>query len=309
MSSILVTGGAGFIGSHAIKVCVDNFNDYYDPQLKEDRIKVFLKDYKFPLYRIDICDYDQLAKVFSDHKIDKICHIAARAGVRASIEHPILYEESNIKGTLHLLELARQHNIKGFIFASSSSVYGNNQKIPFSEDDDVNNPISPYAATKRACELMISTYHQLYNIKSIMLRFFTVIGPWGRPDLAYYKFANLMVKDQPIDIYNHGNLERDFTYIDDIIAGVLAAIESDLELEIINLGNNKPVKLDYFVECLEKELGLQAKKNPIGMQPGDVFRTYADISKAQKLLGFQPKTNIEDSIKHFINWYKDYHKI
>lgn len=316
MKKILITGGAGFIGSNVIKklldrgdkvICIDDFNDYYDPQLKKNRIKVFLKDYEFPIYRIDISDFNSLKKIFQENKIDKILHLAARAGVRASIEDPFIYQRTNIQGTLNLLELAKEFNIKDFIFASSSSVYGGNKKIPFSEKDPVDSPISMYAATKKATELMAHTYHHLYKLNTTGLRFFTVYGPWGRPDMALFKFTKNIYAGKPIDVYNHGDHQRDFTYIDDIVQGVITSLDKAYPHEIINLGNSKTISLEYFIETIEKKIGKQAKKNMLPMQPGDVHKTYADITKAKKLLSFEPKIKIEEGIEKFINWYNDYY--
>lgn len=318
MAKILVTGGAGFIGAQLAKkliennfevVIVDNFNDYYDQGLKEARISGLLKDLNFKLYRVDITDLAELKKIFSENKIDKICHLAAQAGVRYSLENPFAYEETNIRGTLNLLELAKDFKVAGFIYASSSSVYGGNKKIPFSEADRVDNPVSLYAATKKANELMAHTYHHLYKLPCIGLRYFTVYGPWGRPDMALFKFTKAILEDRPIDVYNFGKMRRDFTYIDDIITGTLAAIESDYEYEIFNLGNSETVELEYFISVLEKALGKSAQKKYLPMQPGDVPETYANISLAQEKLGYSPLTSIEEGIGKFIEWYKDYYKI
>lgn len=316
--NVLVTGGAGFIGAHTIKalmdkshqvICIDDFNDYYDPKLKQDRINNFLKDYQFPVYRCNICDLAKLKKVFAENQIDKICHLAARAGVRASIENPFIYEEVDIKGTLNLLELAKDFKIKDFVFASSSSVYGGNTKIPFSEKDAVDSPISVYAAAKKAGELLCYTYHHLYKFNCTCLRFFTVYGPWGRPDMALYKFTENISNGRPIDVYNYGRHQRDFTYIDDIIQGIIAALDNPFPYEIINLGNSHSVDLNHFISCIEKGLGKSAKKNMLTLQPGDVEKTYADIDKAERLLGFHPQTNIETGVTKFILWYKNYYKL
>ncbi|MFA6410058.1 MAG: NAD-dependent epimerase/dehydratase family protein [Candidatus Buchananbacteria bacterium] len=318
MANILVTGGAGFIGSHVAKalmsrkdevIIVDNFNSYYDPQLKEDRIKKLLKGFTPKLYRVSINNFDDLRKVFAENKIDKICHLAAQAGVRYSLENPGAYIQSNIIGTHNLLELAKEFKIKDFVFASSSSVYGGNTKIPFSEKDLVDRPVSLYAATKKANELEVYAYHHLFGINAIGLRFFTVYGPWGRPDMALFKFIKALLADQPIDVYNNGQMKRDFTYIDDIVAGVISALDKCQGYEIINLGNNKPVDLEYFIRIIEESLGKEAVKNYLPLQPGDVVATYAEIRKAHKLLGWQPKTSIEDGIKEAIHWYKDYYKL
>ncbi|MBU0612619.1 GDP-mannose 4,6-dehydratase [Patescibacteria group bacterium] len=317
MGTTLVTGGAGFIGSHTSKrllesgesiVCVDDFNDYYDPRIKEDRISKFLGDYTFPVHRISICDFEGLKKIFKKYKIDRVCHLAARAGVRASINDPFSYQEVNIQGTLNLLELSKDNDISNFVFASSSSVYGGNRKVPFSENDPVDSPVSVYAATKKSSELLAHVYHNLYKLNVTGLRFFTVYGPFGRPDMAYYKFTKKILSGEPIDVYNHGKHQRDFTYIDDIIDGVIQSLEKPHDYEIFNLGNSQTVELEYFISVIEKELGIEAKRNLLPLQPGDVVKTYADITKANKMLGFNPKTSVELGIKNFINWYKDYYK-
>jgi UDP-glucuronate 4-epimerase len=316
--NILVTGGAGFIGSAVVKklvergdevVCIDNFNNYYNPKLKEDRVSKFLNGLNFKIYRTDIGDFQKLHQIFKQHQFDKICHLAAQAGVRYSLTHPFVYERTNVLGTLNLLELVKEFKIKDFIYASSSSVYGRNSKIPFSETDNVDKPVSLYAATKKATELIAHTYHHLYGINCIGLRFFTVYGPWGRPDMALFKFTKAILENKPIDVYNFGNMERDFTYIDDIVRGTVAALDSGLKCEIFNLGNNQPVKLDYFISVIEKILGKTAKKNLLPMQLGDVKRTYADITKAKEMLGWQPKIGIEEGIERFVKWYKEYYKI
>lgn len=320
--TILITGGAGFIGSHLTKflvergdniIIVDNFNSYYNPKLKELRIKEFLRDLNFKLYRVDICDFFELKKIFSENhrqggtsKIDKICHLAAQAGVRYSLENPFIYEKTNILGTLNLLELAKEFKIKDFIYASSSSVYGGNKKIPFSEDDKVIKPLSLYGATKRADELICYTYHQLYKINCVGLRYFTVYGPWGRPDMALFKFTKAILDGEPIEIYNFGKMKRDFTYIDDIIAGTVLAIDKCEGYEIFNLGCSQPVDLEHFIKVIEKITDRIAKKNYLPLQTGDIVETYADITKAQKILGFKPKTKIEVGVKNFIDWYLKY---
>jgi len=315
---ILITGSAGFIGFHTAKklldrgdivIGIDNFNDYYDPQLKEDRNKILEKYKNFKLYRIDFCDYKKLEKIFKANKIDKICHLGAQAGVRYSLEHPEVYIQSNIVGMMNLLEMARHYKIKDFIFASSSSVYGNNKKVPFAETDRVDEPISLYAATKKAGELIAYTYHHLYGLNCTGLRFFTCYGPWGRPDMAYFKFTKAILAKKPIELYNNGRHSRDFTYIDDIVSGIVNAINKPLSYEIINLGNNKPVELKYFITLIEKELGTKANKKNIAYQPGDVKETWSDISKAKKHLNFSPKINIKDGMRKFINWYRDYYNI
>lgn len=313
---ILITGGAGFIGFHVAKALlergdkvtiIDNFNDYYDIRLKEARIKELGNHNNLNLIRADISDHNAMDDIFKNHKFNKICHLAAQAGVRYSLENPLIYEKSNIMGTLVMLEMARKYSIKDFVFASSSSVYGNNKKTPFSEDDNVDHPVSFYAATKKSNELMAYTYHHLYQINCTGLRFFTVYGEFGRPDMAYFKFTKAILEDKPIDIYNNGKMKRDFTYISDITDGVLAAIDNPFPYEIINLGNNNPVELSYFIECIEKAVGKKAKKNMMPMQKGDVPITYADISNAEKLLNYKPSVKIGQGIEKFVEWYKDYY--
>lgn len=316
MRSYLVTGGAGFIGSHVIKtlltrgdkaICVDNFNDYYDPRLKEDRIKIFLRDYKFPVEHLDISDFKAIERVFLNYNFEYICHLAARVGVRASMENPFIYEQTNIKGTLNLLELAKNFKIKNFIFASSSSVYGGNKKIPFNEKDVVDSPISVYAATKKATELMAYAYHHLYGLRCTGLRFFTVYGPWGRPDMAIFKFTKNILAGKPIEIFNFGRHARDFTYIDDIVDGVMAALDKSYPFKIINLGNSKAVSLKYLISLLEKSLGKKTIKNLLDLQPGDMKKTNADITEAKKLLNYSPKIRIKEGIEKFIKWYTEYY--
>lgn len=314
---ILLTGGAGFIGSHTAKaliekgrrvVIVDNFNDYYDPKIKEARISQLLAGLKFKLYRADICDEKKMDGIIKKEKPDQICHLAAQAGVRYSLENPHAYINANITGTVVLLELAKKYHIKDFIFASSSSVYGGNTKLPFSEEDRVDTPISIYAATKKADELIAYTYHHLYGINCAGLRFFTVYGPYGRPDMALFKFTKQILSGDKIEVYNFGKMKRDFTYIDDIVSGVVKALEKPYPYEIFNLGNSKMVQLNYFISCIENELGKPAKKKLMPMQAGDVPETNADITKAGKLLGFKPKTPINQGVKEFIGWYKSYFK-
>lgn len=316
-NKILITGGAGFIGSHTAKaliekgnrvVVIDNFNNYYDPKIKEARISQLLSGLEFELYRADICDEKKMDDIIKKEKPDQICHLAAQAGVRYSLENPYAYINANITGTVVLLELAKKYQVKDFIFASSSSVYGGNTKLPFSEDDRVDTPISIYAATKKADELIAYTYHHLYGINCTGLRFFTVYGPYGRPDMALFKFTKQILAGDEIEVYNFGKMKRDFTYIDDIVSGVVKALEKSYPYEIINLGNSKMVQLNYFISCIENDLGKTAKKKLMPMQAGDVPETNADITKAGKLLGFKPKTPINQGIKEFISWYKNYFK-
>lgn len=318
MAKILVTGVAGFIGSAVAKallkrgdevIGIDNMNDYYDPKLKEDRIEHFFKDEEnFKFFIADISDYESMQILFSEYKIDKICHLAAQAGVRYSLENPHAYLKSNIDGTLNLFELARKYKIKDVIYASSSSVYGGNEKTPFSTEDPVNKPISLYAATKRADELMAYTYHHLFGINMTGLRFFTCYGPWGRPDMALFKFTKAIIEDEEIDVYNFGKMKRDFTFITDIVDGVIKALDKSYPYEIFNLGNNNTVELNYFIEVIEKELGKKAEKNLCEIQPGDVPETFADIKSSKEKLNFEPKVKIEEGIKKFVEWYKEYYQ-
>ena len=314
---ILVTGGAGFIGSNLTKklidrgdevVIIDNFNDYYDPQLKEDRIKKFLKGYKFKLYRGDIRDEQLLEKIFKKEKIDKVVHLAAMAGVRYALKNPKLYYDVNVMGTQNLLDLAVKYQIKNFVYASSSSVYGNNTKLPFSESDSVDTPISPYAASKKANELQAHVYSHIYKLPTTGLRFFTVYGPWGRPDMALFLFTDAILKGEPINVFNKGNMSRNFTYVDDIVSGVMTTLDANLPYAVVNIGGDKEEKLTRFIEVIEENIGRKAKKKLLPMQPGDVPATVADIKKLRKL-GWKPTTRIEKGIKHFIDWYKEYYNV
>lgn len=315
---VLVTGGAGFIGAHTVKklaslgykvIVADSLNKYYDAKLKADRLKVLLKGVKFSFYKIDITNFKALRKIFQKHHVDIICHLAGQPGVRYSLENPFAYGEANVMGTLNLLELAREFKVKSFIFASSSSVYGDTGKMPFVEEQKADSPVSIYAATKKSSELLAFTYHHLYGINCTGLRFFTVYGPWGRPDMALFGFTNKILNHKPIDIYNYGNMQRDFTYIDDIVAGVVAAIKKNFPWEIINLCSSRPVKLLKFVEIIEKELGVKANKKFLPMQKGDVVNTFGSAKKAKKLLGYKPKATIERGIKSFVGWYRNYYKV
>lgn len=309
----LVTGGAGFIGSHLVErllsegkqvVIIDNFNDFYLPSYKRENISAVVGNPNLTLYETDICNTVSCREIFEKHGIEKIVHLAAYAGVRPSIERPLLYEEVNCKGTLNLLELSRIYKVRQFIFGSSSSVYGNNKKIPFSEDDPVNEPISPYAATKRAGELYCYNYHHLYKLPVVCLRFFTVYGPRQRPDLAIRKFTGLIDRDQQIPMYGDGTTQRDYTFVSDIIDGVVSAVNRQFNFEIINLGNSTPVQLSRLIELIEQGLGKKAKIKRLPEQPGDVHRTYADIEKAERFLEYRPKTSIEHGIRLFMTWYK-----
>ena len=314
---ILITGGAGFIGSAIAKklmdrgdqvVIVDNFNDYYDPSLKEARIKKFLKGYKFKLYRGDIRDEKLTEKIFKNEKIDKVIHLAAMAGVRYAIEHPLLYADVNILGTTNLLNLSAKYKIKNFIYASSSSVYGNNKKQPFSETDNVDTPISPYAASKKATELMAHVFSHIYGLKTTGLRFFTVYGPWGRPDMALFKFTKNTLAGKSIEVYNRGKMSRNFTYIDDIVSGTITVLDANLDYGVMNIGGDREEQLLRYIEVLEDCLGKKAKKKLLPMQQGDVPATVADIKKLRKL-GWAPSTRIEEGIANFVAWYKEYYKV
>ncbi len=314
--TILVTGSAGFIGFHTAKrlledgnivIGADNFNDYYNPSLKEARNAILEGFEGYKLYRGDLSDENLVEQIFTENKIDQVCHLAAQAGVRYSLENPRVYIKSNINAFLNILEAARNYNIKDLVYASSSSVYGSNQKVPFSVNDSVDNPISLYAATKKADELMAHTYSHLFDINTTGLRFFTVIGPYGRPDMAPILFASAISKGEEIKVFNFGKMKRDFTYIDDIIEGILLALEKTNGYQIFNLGNNKPVELEYFISCIEKELGKTAKKKYMELQPGDVLETFADIEHTKEVLGWEPKISTEEAIKAFIGWYKEYY--
>ncbi len=315
MKNYLITGGAGFIGSHLVDrllatgveriTVIDDFNDFYDPSIKRDNIHEHLKDPRYTLSEVDIRDRAALEQTFKANNFDCVVHLAARAGVRPSLSEPQLYTETNINGTLNLLELARSSNIKQFVFGSSSSVYGINAKVPFSEDDPIRQPISPYAATKGAGELLCHAYSHLYGLRCVCLRFFTVYGPRQRPDLAIYKFAKLITQRKPIPVFGDGSTRRDYTYVDDIIDGVMAAIDYDqTNYEVINLGESRTVELNELISLLEKELDTHAIIDRQPPQPGDVPQTYADISKARALLGYQPKTQIEEGLRRFVEWFR-----
>ena len=314
MRSILITGGAGFIGSHLVDrllsegwqvTVVDDFNDFYSPDIKRANIAAHLSDPHFRLIEADIRDFYTLKVALHETDYDCMVHLAARAGVRPSLKEPRLYVETNINGTMNLLELARERGVNQFVFGSSSSVYGVNKKVPFAEDDPIFNPISPYAATKAAGELICHTYSHLYGMRIVCLRFFTVYGARQRPDLAIHKFAKLISKGKPIPVFGDGSTRRDYTYIDDIIAGVRAAIDYDAtNYEVINLGESRTVELRELISLIENELGARAEIDRQPLQPGDVPQTFADISKAKKLLNYNPQTQIESGIKQFIAWFK-----
>jgi UDP-glucuronate 4-epimerase len=315
MRNILITGGAGFIGSHLVNrllsegewqvMVVDDFNDFYDPAIKRANVRAFVADPRFRLIEADIRDRQALQDAFAGAQFDCIVHLAARAGVRPSLSEPKLYVETNVDGTVNLLELARAHQVRQFVFGSSSSVYGTNAKVPFAEDDPIFNPISPYAATKAAGELICHTYSHLYDMRIVCLRFFTVYGARQRPDLAIHKFARLIAAGKPIPVFGDGTTRRDYTYVDDIVAGVRAAIDYDQsKFEIINLGESRTVELRELISLLEQALDRHAEIDRQPMQPGDVPQTFADIAKARRLLGYDPQTPIEEGIRQFVDWFQ-----
>jgi UDP-glucuronate 4-epimerase len=310
---ILVTGGAGFIGSHMVErllqlehevVVIDNFDPFYDPEIKNRNLRIARDDKNFKLYKEDIVERLALYKIFSKHEFDMVIHLAAKAGVRPSLKDPTGYYRVNVEGTINLLEECKRCHIYKFIFASSSSIYGNNRKIPFQETDSVDFPISPYAASKKAAELFCHNYSYLYGINIFALRLFTVYGPRQRPDLAIHKFFSLLEQDQEIPLYGDGRSSRDYTYIEDIIQGVLKSIERVNGFEIINLGESKTIKLIDLVELIEKITGKSTRKKYLDMQPGDVLHTYADISKARSLLDYRPSTDMETGLKNFYTWFR-----
>ena len=318
MKTYLITGGAGFIGSTLADklleknfkvIVVDNFNDFYDPKIKENNVKNNLENANYKVERVDIRDEKALENVFDENKIDGIFHLAAMAGVRPSIENPILYQQVNGIGTQVILEQAKKHNIKNLVMASSSSVYGNCKEVPFKEDFIVDFAISPYAATKKANEVMAHVYHKLFDMNIIMLRFFTVFGPRQRPDLAINKFTRLMLEGKEIPMFGDGTTSRDYTFVDDIVDGIIKSMEYEENnknvYEILNLGNSSPITLKGMIEIIGKVLSIEPIINQLPMQPGDVERTYADISKAKALISYEPKTSFEDGIKKFVEWYKE----
>ena len=320
MSTILVTGSAGFIGFHVTKalleagetvIGLDNFTPYYAPELKWAREEVLRSNSHYFSVQTDLVNREAVKRCFHDFSPDIVCHLAAQAGVRYSLRNPHAYQQSNLEGFLNLIEEARLLPVKRFVYASSSSVYGGNTKMPYSEDDPVNTPVSLYAATKRANELMAYTYTHLWGLQTVGLRFFTVYGPWGRPDMAYWSFLEAILHREPIKVFNYGRNRRDFTYINDIVPGVLAALTVDTlgPYEIINLGNNKPEDLTYFIQVLEDLSGRTAIKEMVPAQPGDVVATYADIEKARRKLGFSPKTSLKDGLGPFVTWYQERHEL
>lgn len=333
---ILITGGAGFIGFHLSKLllkndytvtAIDNLNDYYDIQLKKDRLEILKENKKFRFEKIDLKNKQDIDKLFEKNKFDYVINLAAQAGVRYSIENPSAYVDSNLVGFFNILEACRNNPVKHLLYASSSSVYGGNKVAPFSTNHQVDHPVSLYAATKKSNELMAHTYSHLYNIPTTGLRFFTVYGPWGRPDMAYFSFTDRILEDKTINVFNHGEMERDFTYIDDIVEGISRLIDKTPQLDsewdetkdelsssfapykIYNIGNNQPVKLMKFINILEEKLGKTADKNYMDMQPGDVKRTYADVSDLEKDIDFKPSTSLEKGLGEFVDWYKEYYNI
>ena len=316
MNTYFITGGAGFIGSTLSEklieqgnkvVVIDNFCDFYNPKVKENNIKKLIMNNNFKLYREDIRNRQAIKRIFDENEIDVVMHLAAMAGVRPSIENPILYQEVNCLGLQNILEEMRTHNVKNGVFASSSSVYGNCKEIPFKEDMIVDYAISPYAATKKANEVMAHVYHKLFDMNIIMLRFFTVYGPKQRPDLAINKFTRLMLENKEIPMYGDGTTSRDYTYIDDIVDGIIKSckyvLDNDKVYEILNLGNSSPTSLIQMINTIAEVINVTPKIKQLPMQPGDVDRTYADISKAKKIIGYVPKTTFKEGIKQFVNWY------
>ena len=336
MNKILVTGAAGFIGFHLSQkllgdnwtvIGIDNLNDYYDVNLKKSRLEILQKAEAFSFYKTSLEDGEGINKIFEKEKPAFVVNLAAQAGVRYSITHPHAYTSSNIHGFLNILEACRHFNIKHLVYASSSSVYGANKQMPFAVENNVDHPVSLYVATKKANELMAHTYSHLYQLPTTGLRFFTVYGPWGRPDMALFLFTKAIIEGKPINVFNYGKMKRDFTYVDDIVEGVFRLIthipagneawdamrpdpgSSNAPYRIFNIGNNQPVELNYYIETLEKCLGKKAIKNMLPLQPGDVVETYANVDQLQKEIGFKPDTNIEDGIRSFVNWYRDYYKV
>lgn len=330
---VLVTGAAGFIGMHASErllargdevVGLDNLNDYYDVQLKLDRLARLTPNPGFRFVKLDVADRSGMDALFAAEKFDRVIHLAAQAGVRYSLQNPHAYVESNLVGFMNILEGCRHHQVRHLVYASSSSVYGGNTRMPFSEHHSVDHPVSLYAATKKANELMAHTYSHLYGLPTTGLRFFTVYGPWGRPDMALFLFTKAMLEGRPIDVFNHGKMQRDFTYVDDIVEGVIRVLDRPAEPDagfnpdtpdpgrsrapyrVFNIGNQGPVELMAFIQAIEKALGIKAEKNLLPIQPGDVPATFADVSELAEWTGFHPGTSIEDGVGRFVEWYKKY---
>lgn len=336
MGNVLVTGAAGFIGFHICQklleqgdrvIGLDNLNDYYDVNLKRGRLALLEAHSNFQFHRLDLADRSGMEHLFASAEIERVVHMAAQAGVRYSLQNPHAYVDSNLVGFVNLLEGCRHHEIEHLVFASSSSVYGANRSMPFSVHDNVDHPLSLYAATKKANELMAHTYSHLYRLPITGLRFFTVYGPWGRPDMAMFSFTKAILEGRPIDVYNHGKMRRDFTYVDDIVDGVLRTLDnspapdpnwsglnpdpaaSNAPYRIYNIGNNRPVELLRFIEVLEDCLGIPAQKNLMPLQPGDVLETYANIDDLRRDVGYEPKTPIEVGIPQFVDWYCSYYGV
>jgi len=334
MSNYLITGSAGFIGFHLCKrllggnhniIGLDNLNNYYDVSLKESRLNMLKQYDNFTFYKASLEDNDAIKKIFASHDISVVINLAAQAGVRYSLENPMAYIDSNIVGFINILEACRHNNVQHLIYASSSSVYGSNTHIPFSVHDNIDHPISLYAATKKSNELMAHVYSHLFGMPATGLRFFTVYGPWGRPDMALFLFTKSILEGEPIKVFNHGNMMRDFTYVDDIIEGIVRLIPkppkpnpewdsnnpdpgtSSAPYKVYNIGNNSPVQLSRFIEVIEEKLGKKAIKKYLPMQPGDVPATYADVDDLMRDVGFKPATSIEDGIGRFVEWFKDYY--
>lgn len=323
MKCVLITGGAGFIGYFLSKALLekgievigfDNLNDYYEVSLKKYRLSLLENYSGYTFVLGDLTDKEALKKIFAEQKPDIVVNLAAQAGVRYSIDHPETYIASNIVGFFNILECCRYEPVKHLLYASSSSVYGANRKVPFSVEDPVDCPVSLYAATKKSNELMAYCYSKLYHIPATGLRFFTVYGPMGRPDMAYFSFAKKIMAEEPIKVFNNGDMLRDFTYVDDIVEGIIRLLDKVPETDcngaahkVYNIGNNSPVKLMDFISILEMHLGKKAKKEFYPMQPGDVYQTYADIDELMKDTGFRPQTTLEDGLKHFVEWFKEYY--
>lgn len=333
---VLLTGAAGFIGSHvAIRLLergdevigLDNLNDYYDPRLKEARLARFQDKPNFRFVKMDLADSVAIAKLFATEKFDRVVHLAAQAGVRYSLINPQAYIQSNLVGFGNVLEGCRHHEVEHLVYASSSSVYGANTKMPFSVHDEVNHPVSLYAATKKSNELMAHSYSHLFKLPTTGLRYFTVYGPWGRPDMSPWLFTQAILAGKPIDVFNHGKMRRDFTYIDDIVEGTIRVMDrvaepnpsfdatnpdpgsSQAPYRVYNIGNNRPIELMTYIETLEAALGINAQKNMLPMQAGDVLETYADVADLQQDVGFEPKTPITEGIAHWVAWFRKYHGI
>lgn len=317
METILITGSSGFIGFHTAKklleqwkkiIWFDNENDYYDVNLKHARRKILEQDPNFTFYQGALEIFSDLSQIFESHQIDKVLNLAAQAGVRYSLINPFAYIQSNLVGFHNIIELSKQNKVKNFVYASSSSVYGSNEKQPFSVEDSVDNPISLYAATKKSNELIAHSYSHLFDLPTIGLRFFTVYGPWGRPDMAMFIFADKILKWEAIDVFNHGKMRRDFTYIDDIVDGIIKSLNLETNYEIFNLWSDRPVDLEYIIKLIEQNLWTKAIKNYLPIQPGDVPSTSADISHTTKVLWWKPQFSVEKGIENLIVWYKNFYQ-